>query len=334
MADRDAEQQARSTAGARASRPSRIPPAGWRAVALRVKSGLKQDHVSLLAAGVAFKALLALFPALIAAISIFGLVADPEQLTGRIETWLAALPAEAASLIEGQLTDIAATGAGALSVALAVSIVIAVWSASGGVAGLMEGCNAAYNEVDRRPFLVKRGIAVALTIGATLFVFVAIGLIAVLPPLMETIGLGDTTRLAIRIGQWPLLAVMVMLGLAVVYRLGPDRVPPRARWITPGAAIATGLWLLGSGGFALYADRFGDFGETYGALAGVIVLMLWLMLSSFVVLLGAEVNAELERQTAVDTTIGEDRPIGERGAVVADTTPEDYRSPEGGDGSG
>lgn len=328
MAQQEKRDRTRDTSGAAASRPTQIPRAGWRAVAERVKIELKQDHVSLLAAGVAFKALLALFPALIAAISIFGLVADPDELTNQIEDWLAALPEEGASIIEDQLTDIAATGAGALSFTLAISVLLALWSASGGVAGLMDGCNAAYNEVDRRPFPVKRGIALLLTLGATLFVLVAIGLIAVLPPLLDTIGLGDAATLAIQIGQWPALALMTIVGLGVVYRFGPDRERPTMRWVTPGAAIATLLWLIGSGLFTVYANRFGDFGETYGALAGVIVLMLWLMLSSFVVLLGAEINAELERQTAVDTTTGDPLPMGQRGAEVADTTPSSYRSQE------
>lgn len=326
--DRSQADKARDTAGVAASRPGQIPRAGWKAVLLRVKVELKADHVSLLAAGVAFKALLALFPALIATISIFGLVADPAELEARLEDWLSAVPEEAAAIIEDQLTQIVNSDPGALSAALGVSILLALWSASGGVAGLIEGVNAAYDEVDLRPFPIKRGIALAMTVGATVFLFVTVAIITIVPALLDRLGLDTVGRLAIRIGQWPLLAAMIMLALGVVYRYAPDRTPASARWVTPGALVATALWLIGSGGFALYADRFGSFGETYGALAGVIVLMLWLMLSSFAVLLGAEINAELERQTAVDTTVGDARPLGERGASVADSTPGDYRSEE------
>jgi membrane protein len=311
-------------AGRGAESPSEIPAKGWLAVAKRVITELKRDHVSLLAAGVAFKGLLALFPAIIAAISIWGLVASPQQITQQLAGFLNALPEDAAGLIEQQMTNVAASDPGTLSIALALSILIALWSASGGTAGLMEGCNAAYNEVDNRKFPLKRGIALAFTFGAIIFLAVAIALIAVLPVILGGLGLGETGELVVRIAQWPLLALLVVSALATIYKYGPDRDRPKMRWVSWGAGIATLLWLIGSAGFTLYVENFGNFDETYGTFGGIIVLMLWLFLSAFVVLLGAEINAELERQTARDTTIGVPEPIRTRGAVAADTTPDDY----------
>jgi membrane protein len=312
------------TAGRRATSPGEIPAPGWRAIGKRVITELKRDHVSLLAAGVAFKGLLALFPAIIAAISLWGLVASPEQMAQQLAGVLQALPDDAASLIEQQMTAVAAGETGTLSIALALSIVIALWSASGGTAGLIEGCNAAYNEVDRRKFPIKRGLALLFTLGAIVFLALTIGLIAVLPVILGGLGLGEVGELAVRIGQWPLLAALVIAALAVIYKYGPDRDRPQLRWTNPGAIVATVLWLLGSAGFTLYVENFGNFDETYGTFGGIIVLMLWLFLSAFVVLLGAEINAEIERQTARDTTEGAPAPIRTRGAVAADTTPDDY----------
>jgi membrane protein len=319
----DAEELA---AGRDAESPKDIPAKGWKAIGKRVVTELKRDHVSLLAAGVAFKGLLALFPAIIAAISIWGLVASPEQMTQQLSGLLGALPEDAAGLIEQQMTNVAAGDPGTLSIALVLSILIALWSASGGTAGLMEGCNAAYNEVDQRKFPLKRGIALAFTLGAIVFLIVAIGLIAVLPAVLGGLGLGETGELVVRIAQWPLLALIVIVALAVVYKYGPDRDRPRMRWVSWGAAIATILWLIGSAGFTLYVENFGNFDETYGTFGGIIVLMLWLFLSAFVVLLGAEINAEIERQTRRDSTVGAPQPIRSRGAIAADTTPEDYVS--------
>ena len=308
--------------GSEARTPTDIPSSGWRQVLDRVVDTMREDHVSLLAAGLAFKALLALFPAFIAAISIWGLVADPDAITEQLEEMTDALPDEAAALIEQQLTDIAAASTGALSGALLVSIILALWSASGGMMGMIQACNAAYNEVDERSFFHRRGLALVFTVGALLFLFVALALIVFLPPLLGQLGLGTAAALAIRILQWPVLALLVLVVLALIYRFAPDRRAATLRWTTGGAILATVLWLIGSVLFAFYVEVAGDFAATYGALAGVVVLMLWLYLTSFVILLGAEFNAETERQTGVDTTIGPSRPLGERDAVVADSRPD------------
>ena len=311
--------------GRAARTPPDIPARGWKEVLQRVRFGLKEDHVSLLAAGVAFKALLALFPALIAAVSLWGLLADPETITEQISGLTDALPAEVAGIIEQQLTEVAGTSAGALSWTLAVSILAALWSASSGMAGLIEGCNAAYDEVDRRSFPRKRALALVFTVGGLTFLLLTLGLMAVLPAVLGTLAPDSAARSVVRIGQWPVLALLAMTAMALVYRYAPDREQPQLRWLTGGVLLATVLWLIASAAFAVYLAVAGNFTETYGALAGVVVLMLWLYLTAFSILLGAEFNAESERQTVIDTTVGDPRPMGQRGAAVADTHP-DVRS--------
>ena len=313
--------------GRQAEKPSEIPSGGWKAIGKRVVAEIKADHVSLLAAGVAFKALLALFPTIIAAVTIWGLVSDPQTITSQIESFTSALPEGAATLVNNQVSNVANTGSGALSVALITSLALALWSASGGMAGLMEGTNAAYDEVDERKFPIKRGLAILLMLGAILFLIVTFSLIAVVPAILDNIGLGSVGRTLISILQWPVLALIFTAALAVVYKYGPDRDDPELRWASWGAVIATVLWLIGSGLFTLYVNNFGSFGETYGTFAGIIILMLWLFLTAFVILLGAEINAEMERQTLKDTTVGPEQPIGRRGAQPADSTPQDFESP-------
>ncbi len=313
--------------GRSATTPTDIPARGWKEVLQRVASELKADHVSLLAAGVAFKALLAVFPALIAAVSLWGLLADPQTITAQIAGLAEQLPDRAAGIIEDQLTQVAGTSAGALSGTLAVSILLAFVSASGGMVGLIEGCAAAYDERDERSFIQKRGLALAFTVAGAVFLLLALGLIAVLPAVIGGLGLGSTVELLVRIAQWPLLALLAIVAMALVYRYAPDRNEPQLRWVTGGATLATVLWLLASVGFSFYIQVAGSFAATYGALAGVIVLMLWLYLTAFAILVGAEFNAESERQTAVDTTVGEARPMGERGAIVADALPDQRLGP-------
>lgn len=316
--------RARGSAGGDATSPSDIPASGWRAILQRVMLETKEDKVSLLASGVAFRALLALFPALIAAVSLWGLIASEEEVTRQIANLTEGLPDQAAQLIEQQLTDIAAGGGGQLGVALLISLAVALWSASSGMLGLMDGVSSAYDEPDERSFFARRGVALALTLGAILFLLVTLGLIAVLPAVLGTVGLGGTAEVVIRIAQWPLLALLAVVSIAVVYRIGPDREDAQVRWVTWGAGIATVLWLVGSALFTVYIENFGNYQETYGAIAGVVILMLWLFLTAFCILLGAEINAEMERQTGQDTTTGEPEPIGRRGAYPADHRPDDY----------
>lgn len=275
------------------------------------------------AGGVAFKALLALFPAIVAAISIWSLVADPQEMAQQAASMTRALPSSAGELIQAQVDDVAQSGRSTLSTALVISVALALWGASGGMAGLMEGASAAYDEVDTRTFPARRGIALLLTLGGVVFLLLSIGLIAVLPPLLDTLPIPQAARIGVRVGQWVVLAALMTVSLAVVYKFGPHRDRAQVRWVSTGAVMATVLWLIGSALFTLYVNNFGEFVATYGAFAGIIVLMLWLFLTAFVVLLGAEINAEMERQTRNDTTVGAPAPMGHRGANPADTIPAD-----------
>jgi membrane protein len=194
-----------------------------------------------------------------------------------------------------------------------------LWSASGGVQGLVKSLNLVYDERETRGFLKLRGLSLLLTLGAIVVAVVALALITVFPAVIDDLGLGEAGELAASIGRWVILALLVLVALAVLYRFAPDRANPRWRWVSWGAVVALVLWLLGSFGFSWYVDNFGKYNQTYGALAAVIILLLWLYLSAFAVLLGAEFDAEIERQTARDTTTGPERPMGQRGAEAADT---------------
>jgi membrane protein len=312
-------------AGREAERPSEIPARGWFAILKRVKAEVKEDNVSLLAAGVAFYAMLAIFPAIIAVVTIYGMVAEPQQVESQIREFAEGLPSGADTLLTEQLTNVTGAADRSLSIGLAASLLGVLWSVSGGVQGLVKGLNLVYDERETRGFLKLRGLSLLLSIGAIVVAVLALALIAVFPGFVDGLGLGRAGELAASIGRWVVLALLVLVVLAVVYRFAPDRANPRLRWVSWGAVVALVLWLLGSFGFSYYVDNFSKYNQTYGALAAVIILLLWLFLSAFVVLLGAELDAETERQTAKDTTTGPDRPLGERDAEVADTLGESPR---------
>jgi membrane protein len=306
-------------AGREAERPGQIPPRGWFAVLKRVKAEVKDDNVSLLAAGVAFYAMLAIFPAIIALVTIYGMVADPNQVESQVGEFAKSLPSGADQLLTQQLKNVVSAGRQSLSIGLVVSLLAVLWSVSSGVQGLVKGLNVVYDERETRGFVKLRGLSLLLTLGAIVVAVVALALITVFPAVIDNLGLGRAGELAASIARWVVLALLVLAALAVLYRFAPDRANPRWRWVSPGAVVALVLWLLGSIGFSWYVDNFGKYNQTYGALAAVIILLLWLFLSAFAVLLGAEFDAEAERQTARDTTTGPERPLGRRDAEVADT---------------
>lgn len=300
MGTRAGHEGAGGTSGAFAWRSTRTRPrtstSDRRAITARIWQEIKESQFSLLAAGMAFRALLALFPALLAAVSIFGILADPADLTDQIRTWLIAVPQDVRALIENQLHLITAADNRALGLTFAGSMLMALWSASGGVYGLMQGCNAAYRTVDGRPYIVRRGIAMGLALGLGAFLCVGVGSMVLLPALLAHFGLNEAAQILVRIGQWIVLAGVTLAGLGLVYRIAPHRESTPGRWFTPGVFIAMLLWVAATAVFTFSVQRFGHFGATYGTIAGVVVLMLWLWLSSLIVLLGALINAELERQ--------------------------------------
>jgi membrane protein len=312
----------RELPGIHAEKPTQIPWRGWKQIVKRAWAEHKADNMPIIGGGVAFFGFLAIFPGLIALISIYGLVASPETVTQQIEDLSTQLPDEAAQLIGEQLTSIAANSGRALTVGLVVSILAALWSASGGVGNLVTAVNIAYDEVETRNFLKLRTLSLGLTLGAVAFVIVAFGLLAVVPVVLDALPLGIVGTILSPVVRWTLLLAMFAGSLAVVYRAAPDRDAPRFRWVSLGAVVATVLWALVSVGFSLYVDNFGSYDKTYGTIAGVIVLMLWLYLTCYLVLLGAEINSEAEHQTAQDTTKGEPEPMGSRDATMADSLPD------------
>jgi membrane protein len=313
--------------GLQADRPSEIPKPGWIQIVKRAWKEAKKDAVPLLAAGVAFYAFLAIVPTLIALILLYGLVSSPEQVQQQVAEFGSALPTEAERLLEEQMKSLVETSDRALGIGLIVAVLLALWSASGAISNLITALNVAYDEEDERGFVKSRLLALGLTLGAIIFMILAIALVAALPVILDQLDLPGWLKAVIQGGRWIGLVIAVIVALAVLYRLGPDRNAPKFRWVSIGAIVATILWVIGSVVFSLYVDNFGSYGKTYGTLAGVVVLLLWLWLSSYAALLGAEVNAEMEQQTIKDTTKGEPEPLGQRDAVKADSVP-DAADPE------
>jgi membrane protein len=306
--------------GGEAKRPTEIPARGWLQVAKRGWKEAKADQVPLLAAGVAFYAFLAIFPALVALVSIYGLFADPSTIANQLNAMTAALPDAARQIITDQVTMLASRRA-ALSVGLAISIVIALWSASGGISNMLTAVNVAYDEEEKRGFIKKRLMSLGLTLAGIVFMVIMLSIVAVLPPLLKAVFGTGVLRWVFQILSWLILVVLVMVALAIIYRLGPDRDAPKMKWVSVGAIIAALIWLAASIGFSIYTATFGNYAKTYGVFAGIVVLLLWLWLTAYAILLGAEINAESEQQTIADTTKGEEKPLGERGAIKADSIP-------------
>jgi membrane protein len=302
--------------GRGADTPQEIPAKGWMDIAKRTAKEVKADQVPLLSAGVAFYSLLALFPAIIAGVSIYGLVADPATVRDQIAKLTETLSPETATLVGEQLKQVTSGAGGALGVATVVGILTALWSASSGMKALITGVNLAYDETETRKFVKLRGLALLLTLGAMVLMGIALATIVGYPPIADN--LPTVLRWVLAIVRFVILGGLLVVGLAVLYRYAPDRDKPKWTWVSGGSGIATLLWVLATVGFSLYANFFGNYNKTYGALAGVIILMFWLFLSAFVVLVGAELNTEMELQTAKDTTAGPTKPMGDRDAHAAD----------------
>jgi membrane protein len=308
--------------GVTAEKPTEIPWAGWKQILKRAFAENKADNMPIIGGGVAFFGFLSIFPALIALISIYGLVASPATVSRQVDNLAKNLPQSAADLIGQQLKDITTNSGGALTVGLIVSIIAAIWSASGGIGNLITAVNLAYDEVETRNFVKLKLTALALTLGGIAFVAVAFGLVAVVPALINALPLGVVGTILAQIATYVVLLAVFAGGLAILYRVAPDRDAPRLRWVSLGSVVVTVLWALVSLAFTFYVNHFGSYNKTYGAIAGVIVLMLWLYLTCYLVLLGAEINSEAEHQTAVDTTKGEPQPMGSRDATMADSLPD------------
>jgi membrane protein len=305
--------------GRTAEHPQDIPARGWWDIAVRVKKEMTEDNIDIIASGLALYALLAVFPALAAAVSIYGLFATPASIANQLQQVAGMLPADATAILAQQLRELSQHQSNTLSAGIIAGIAVALWSARKGMVALMKATNVAYDEDENRGFFRKLFVSLAFTVGAVLG-FLAVLLLGVAVPLgVKLLPLGSAAEVVLLAVRWILLLGVAVLGLAIVYRFAPDRHRARWRWVTPGSLIAAILWMIGSLLFTLYVRNWGSYGKTYGALGGVVVLLMWFYLSGYIIILGAEINAEMERQTRKDTTTGKPKPLGERRAYSADT---------------
>lgn len=304
--------------GRLARTPAEIPPRGWSDVVHRLAHAIVRDRVFSLAAGVAFYAVLAIFPALGASVTLYALFADASQAAAHLDLLAGVLPPGAAELLGEQMTRMAAA-AGTLGSALLVNLALSVWSANAGVAALCDALNVVFKEEEKRSYAQFYAMTLLFTLFAVAFLALALGLIVVLPVALKYLGWGGAGERALALARWPALYCGVLGVLMLFYRYGPSRTPAQWKWVSPGGAFAAALWLGASIAFSWYVASFDSYSRMYGSLGAIIAFMIWLWLSSVVALLGAEIDAQAELQTAQDTTRGPPKPMGARGAYVADT---------------
>ena len=312
------EEGKRSRAGANADSPMEMTAKGWKQVLLRTFKQISSDHVMLVAAGVTFYVLLALFPALAALVSIYGFFADPATIQEQIGALQGVLPGGALEIIEEQLKTLASQDNSKLGLTFLIGLGVALWSANGGMKSIIEALNIAYEEVEKRSFVKLTLTAFAFTLGALVFVIVALFGVVAVPALIQNLALGPVVEPLMNWLRWPLMFAAVALFITLVYRYGPSRDPAKWRWLTGGALLAAVLWVVVSVLFSWYVANFGSYNETYGSLGAAIGFMTWIWISTIIVLACAELNSELEHQTQRDSTTGPDEPMGQRGAVMAD----------------
>jgi membrane protein len=305
--------------GRGATAPSQIPARGWWDIVVRVYHNISEHHVVVVAAGVTFYSLLAIFPAIAALVSLYGLFADPSTISAQLQSLGDILPGGALDVIREQMTRVASQGNKTLGLTFLVSLAVSLWSANAGIKSLFEALNIVYGEDEKRGLIKLNAVSLGFTATAIVFAVLAVAAVVVLPVALQFIGLQRIAELLLKIVRWPVLLVIVVLGIGVIYRFGPSRETAQWRWITWGSAFAAVGWLIASGLFSWYAANFGTFNKTYGSLGAAIGLMMWMWISTMVMLVGAEFDAEMEHQTARDTTEGPPQPRGRRGATMADT---------------
>jgi len=307
--------------GRQAENPAQLPKKGWLDVLWRTKQQLDEDNLSVVAAGVAFYGFVAVVPTLAVVIAIYALVANAADISRHLDLLARVVPGEVMPLIQDQVTRIASNNTAA-GISAILGVLIALYSSANATKALITGLNISYDEKEKRGFFRLNLVALALTIAAAVGAVASLGLVAVLPVILGQLGLSSASENLISWLRWPLLLALFIFGVAVVYRYAPSREAAKWKWISPGALIAGILWVVGSAIFSLYVTKFGSYDKTYGSLGAVVVFLMWLYLTAYVVLLGAEFNSEMERQTVKDTTPGQEKKLGERGAYAADTVGE------------
>ncbi len=311
--------------GKTADDPRKVPLRGWWEVIKRVVDQVTQDHVPVVAAGVAFFSFLSIFPAIAGFVILYGLVADPATVTSQLEPVRDLVPKEVFYLLSAQLQQVSGAAGGTLGFGLLLSLSLAIWSSAKGSSALLSAMDIAYNEPHREGLIRPRLTALGFTIAGLAFAVAAVGLLGVVPAAVALMSVPEPFAGIVLGVRWVLLAGIVLVGLGLLYRYGPNRRSPQFRWVTPGSILATAVWMAASWGFSFYVSNVSDYNETFGTLGAVVILLLWLYISAYIICLGAELNSELEHHTDADTTVGRWRPMGERRAYVADniTSPPD-----------
>jgi membrane protein len=309
----------REDRGRGATSPSDIPARGWNDILLRVYDNIGEHRILALAAGITYYSILAIFPALAALVAIYGLFSNPASIAQHLDQLAGFLPGGALDVAREQLARISSKGGQTLGWTLIVGLAISLWSANAAMKSLFDTLNIVHNERERRGFIKLNLISLGFTLAGIAFILLALGALVIVPLALNYLGLSSSVDLLVRISRWPAMFVALALALACVYRFGPSRTAPRWRWITWGSVAATVFWIVASLLFSWYAEHFGTFNATYGSLGAAIGFMTWLWISAIVILLGAEMDAEMEHQTACDTTEGIAKRIGARGARMADT---------------
>lgn len=305
-------EQKRSS-GFRVPEPGIPPRESRKKQVKRIFSRLTEDNVSIISAGVAFYFFLALFPALAAFISIYALAVDPAQVSQQMNDAAAVLPAEAHGIIEDLLTQTAGQSAGTLGWSLVISILLSLWSASKATSAVFEGVNIAYHEKDERGFFQKKAVIFLFTLGAIVAGIISIAFVVGFPAFIDTLGLPAALTTVLSLLRWVILAGIIYFVLEMIYKIAPNR-GSDFRWLNPGAIVATVLWIGGSLLFTLYVNNFGEYDKTYGSIAAVIILLLWFYLTGFIIMLGAEINAETMPDRHVTSMVGTGEPLGLSGS--------------------
>jgi membrane protein len=305
--------------GRDATSPAEIPATGWKDILWRVYANIGDHRILALAAGMTYYSILAIFPAMAALVAIYGIFTDTGSIAKHLDDISGFVPGGAIDVAREQLTRVSSKSDRTLGLTFLLGLVISLWSANAAMKSLFDTLNIVYGEQEKRGFFKLNAISLSFTIAGIVFVLSALAAVVAVPVLLNYLYLSNFSDLLIRIARWPAMFIALALAIACIYRFGPSRAAPRWRWITWGSSAATLFWLGASAMFSWYAANFGTFNETYGSLGAVIGFMTWLWISAIVILLGAELNAEMEHQTALDTTTGAPKPLGARGARMADT---------------
>ena len=316
-------QTPRGGPGRDAVKPSEIPAAGWKSILWRVYAEIGDDRVMLVAAGVTYYLLLAMVPAMAAIMSVYGLFADASTVTDQLSQLGGVLPGGAMDILREQLTRLASSNNSTLGLSLFLSLAISLWSANSGVKALFESMNVAYDEKEDRSFLKLNAISLLFTLCLVIAAILLVALAVVLPNILGTLPLGNAAQWAISAVGLIVTLLVVSFGIAGLYRWGPNRAKAKWSWITPGTALTVVVTAIVSVLFSWYTANFGSYNATYGSLGALIGFMTWIWLTMIVLIIGAELNSEMEHQTARDTTTGPSKPMGQRGALMADTVADD-----------